>query len=158
MVWGGAIAQVAPSYPTDEGLTMTINNKTGDKYELTLASFPKAVVYEPAGNIMAVPTPSGEPAVLAFLSVDQASAFIGGLASSGKVSEPCRVVSVGVRDWIPFAESLISAGVKHVAVAQEVGVKMAVVPLADLLEAAKEFASGVSESQQGGGTGGHEGG
>ncbi len=127
---------------------MTMNNK----YELTLASFPRAVVFRPDGNIMAHPTPSGEPAVLTFLSVKQATEFIGGLSSSGKVSGPCRVVSVGVRDWIPFAESLLAAGVKYIAVAQEIGVKIAVVPLADLLEAAKEFASGLSKPGQGGGT------
>ena len=128
------------------------------KYELTLATLPKAVVYQPGGSVMSHRTPSGEPAVLAFLSVDQASAFIAGLSSSGKVSEPCKVVSVGFRDWIAFSESFIAAGVKHIAVAQVGGVKMAVVPLADLLAAAKEFASGVSEPGQDGGTGGQKAG
>jgi hypothetical protein len=94
---------------------MTMNNMTiNNKYELTLSTFPKAVVYQ--------------------------------------------VVSVGLRDWIPFAESLIAAGVKHVTVAQAVGVKMAVVPLADLLEAAREFASGLSKPGRDEGAGGHEAG
>ena len=106
---------------------------------------------------MAHSTPSGEPAVLAFLSVDQAIAFIGALSSSDKVSE-CKVVSVGVRDWISFAESLLAAGVKHVAVAQGVGSKMAVVPLADVLEAAMEFVSGLSDPAQDSGTGGQKAG
>ena len=135
---------------------MTMNLE--GKYELTLATLPKAVVYQPGGSVMSHRTPSGEPAVLAFLSVDQASAFIAGLSSSQQVSEPCKVVSVGVGDWILFAESLLAAGVKHVAVAQGVGVKMAVVPLADLLAAAREFASGVSEPGQDGGTGGQKAG
>ena len=81
-----------------------------------------------------------------------------GLASSGKVSGPCRAVSVGVRDWIPFAESLLTAGVKHVVVAQEVGVKIAVVPVTDLLQVAKDFASGLAEPGRDVGTGGHEAG
>ena len=120
---------------------MTMNNK----YELTLTSFPKVVVYQPAGNIMAYPTRSGEPAVLAFRSEEEATDFISVLSSSGKVSEPCKVVNVGVRGWLTFGESL---GVKHVAVVvgtRQDGMKVGVVPLDELLEAAREYAAGLAD-------------
>lgn len=116
-----------------------------DKYELTISSFPKVVVYQPSGNIMAYPTPSGEPAVLAFRSEDEASAFLEVLSSSDKVTEPCKVVNVGVRGWLSFGESL---GVTHVAIVVGIkngGRKIGIVPLAKLLEAAKEYAAGPSE-------------
>jgi len=79
--WGWAHLP-APSHHKTSDRDRTMN----DKYKLTLSSFPKTVVYQAAGNIMAHPTPSGEPAVLAFQSVDQATTFIGALASSGKAS------------------------------------------------------------------------
>ena len=120
---------------------MTMNNK----YELTLSSFPKVVVYQPAGNIMAYPTRSGEPAVLAFRSEEEATDFISVLSSCGKISEPCKAVNVGVRGWLTFGESL---GVKHVAVVvgtRQAGLKVGIVPLNQLLEAAREYPSGHSE-------------
>ena len=121
-----------------------------DKYELTLSSFPKAVVYQPAGNIMAYPTPSGEPGVLAFRNEEEATAFVAMLSSSGKVSGPCKVVNVGVQGWLSLGDFL---GVKHVAIAvgiQTGKTKIGIVPLADLLKAAREYVSGHSEKDQGG--------
>jgi hypothetical protein len=125
---------------------MTVNNK----YELTLSSFPKVVVYQPAGNIMAYPTRSGEPAVLAFRSEEEATDFISVLSASGKVSEPCKVVNVGIRGWLTFGESL---GVKHVAVVvgtRQDELKVGIVPLNQLLEAARKYTSSHSEQGQDG--------
>ena len=110
-----------------------------DKYELTLTSFPKFVAYQPAGNIMAYPTSSGEPAVLAFRNEEEATEFLSVLSSSVKVSEPCKVVNVGVRGWLTFGESL---GVENVAVVvgtRRDGMKVGMVPLEQLLEAAREY-------------------
>ncbi len=125
---------------------MTMNNK----YQLTPASFPKFVAYQPAGTIMAYPTRSGEPAVLAFRSEEEATDFISVLSASGKVSEPCKVVNVGIRGWLTFGESL---GIKHVAVVvgtRKDGMKVGIVPLEQLLEAAREYASSLSERSQDG--------
>jgi hypothetical protein len=121
-----------------------------DKYELTLSTFPKVIVYQPAGNIMAYPTPSGEAAILAFRNEAEANAFVEVLSASGKVSGPCRVVNLGVSGWLSFGESL---GVRHVAIVvgiQNGGRKIGVVPMEELLEAAREYAPDHSRRGQDG--------
>lgn len=119
------------------------------KYELTLSSFPQVVVLQADSNIMAYPTPSG-PAVLVFRNDEEATAFIDVLSSTGKVTGPCKIVNVGVRGWLSFGESL---GVKHVAIVvanQDGGQKIGIVPLAELLAAAREYAAGHSVRGQDG--------
>jgi len=123
-----------------------------DKYELTPASFPKAVVYRPTGDILAHPTPSGEPAVMAFQSVQQAADFVAGFVRSGKLPQPGRVIAVDVPGWIDLARTLLGGGVRYAAVlvSDQGDDKIAVVSLAELLEAAREFAAGPDERQRGG--------
>src|SRR3954468_11471876 len=119
-----------------------------DRYELTIASFPQVIAYQAGGTVLGYPPPSGAPAVLAFLTVEAATDFIDVLSASGKVTGACRVVNVGIRGWLSIGDSL---GVTHVAIVvgtQNGGRKIGIVPLAALLEAAKEYAAGPSEQGQ----------
>lgn len=120
------------------------------KYELTHGTFPRAIVYRATGDILAHPTPSGEPGVMAFQSVQQAANFIEGLVKSGKLPEPGKVIAVDVPGWIDLAETLLDGGVRFVAVVMgdQSDDRIAVVPLVELLEAAREFGAGAGEQER----------
>jgi hypothetical protein len=117
------------------------------QYELTPVSFPKAIVYRATGDILAHPTPFGEPGVMAFQSVQQAADFVALLVRSGKLPQPGRVIAVDVPGWIDLAGTLLDGGIQYVAivVGDQGDDKMAVVPLVELLKAARDFTAAPDE-------------
>ena len=120
------------------------------KYELTHGTFPRAIVYRATGDILAHPPPSGQPGVMAFQSVEQAADFVARLVRSGKLPQPGRVITVDVPGWIDLAETLLDGGVRFAAVVlgDQGDDQIAVVPLVELLEAAREFGAGAGEQER----------